>query len=447
MSKQDGSTRQVSDGDVDDSSAPILHVDMDAFYASVELLEHPELIGRPVIVAHDSARAVVTAATYEARAFGVNSAMPLSIAKRRCPQAIVLEPHYERYSHYSGVVMNIFDEFTPRVERLGIDEAFLDVAGAQKSIGSPLKVAELLRARVFSATGLRCSVGAAATKFVAKLASSRAKPNGVLVIPAPDTLTFLHPLPISAIWGVGAKTEEILVGRGIRTIGALALTPQDDLTKFVGVAAAVKLHELSWGRDARAVVPRAEEKSAGHEVTFETDVSDPDIIRRELLRLAGQVGARLRRSGLETRTVALKLRFSDFSTITRSRTIAEPTSVGRMIYEAVRSLYEAEHRQFASIRLVGVRAEHLVPAGSSAMGLWDDAAAWRDAEEAIDAVGAKFSSGLVGPARLLGTPSGGRNKSAPPPPSAVLDVGGHSGADDVDDVDDVADVAGVGGAE
>jgi DNA polymerase-4 len=419
MSKQDGSARQVTTGEVDDSSAPILHVDMDAFFASVELLEHPELVGKPVIVANDSMRAVVTAATYEARKFGVNSAMPLSIAKRRCPHAIVLEPHFERYSHYSGIVMNIFDEFTPRVERLGIDEAFLDVAGAAKAIGSPLRVAELLRARVFETTGLRCSVGAAATKFVAKLASSRAKPNGVLVIPAADTVRFLHPLPINAMWGVGAKTEAVLLGRGIRTIGALAATSSEELTRLVGVAGAAKLHELSWGIDERAVLPRADEKSVGHEVTFETDVTDPDVIRRELLRMSGQVAARLRRAGMEARTVALKLRFSDFSTITRSRTIAEPTSVGRVIFEEVRSLYEVERRQSASIRLVGVRAEQLLPAGSSALGLWDDSANWRDAEDVIDAVGVKFTSGLVGPARLLGTPSGGRNKaeSKPPPPT------------------------------
>ena len=418
MSKQDGSARQVTTDEVDDSSAPILHVDMDAFFASVELLEHPELVGKPVIVANDSVRAVVTAATYEARKFGVNSAMPLSIAKRRCPQAIVLEPHFERYSHYSGIVMNIFDEFTPQVERLGIDEAFLDVAGAAKAIGSPLRVAELLRARVFETSGLRCSVGAAATKFVAKLASSRAKPNGVLVIPAADTVRFLHPLPINAMWGVGAKTEAILLGRGIRTIGVLAATSMDELTRFVGVAAASKLHELSWGIDERAVLPRAEEKSVGHEVTFETDVTDPDVIRRELLRMSGQVAARLRRAGMEARTVALKLRFSDFSTITRSRTIAEPTCVGRVIYEEVRSIYEAERRQSASIRLVGVRVEQLLPAGSSALGLWDDSANWRDAEDVIDAVGVKFTSGLVGPARLLGTPAGGRNKAEPKPPPA-----------------------------
>ena len=206
VSKQDGSGRQVTAATaIDDVSAHILHVDMDAFFASVELLEHPELVGKPVIVGHPSARSVVTAATYEARKFGVNSAMPMAVALRRCPQAIVLEPHYDRYTHFSGIVMDLFRDVTPHVEVLGIDEAFLDVASARRLLGTPWQIGTLIRERVFTETGLRCSVGAAATKYVAKLASSRSKPDGLLVVPEADTLGFLHPQPISALWGVGVK--------------------------------------------------------------------------------------------------------------------------------------------------------------------------------------------------------------------------------------------------
>ena len=203
MSKQDGSGRQVTDEPSDDLTAHILHVDMDAFYASVELLEHPELVGRPVIVGHRSSRSVVTAATYEARKFGVNSAMPMAIALRRCPQAIVLEPHFERYTHFSKQVMGLLGEVTPMVEPLSIDEAFLDVAGARRLLGTPWQIGTRLRERVFSQTGLHCSVGAASTKFVAKLASSRSKPDGLLVVPASETIAFLHPQPVTALWGVG----------------------------------------------------------------------------------------------------------------------------------------------------------------------------------------------------------------------------------------------------
>jgi DNA polymerase-4 len=401
MSKQDGSARQTTLHGVDDTSATILHVDMDAFFASVELLERPDLRGKPVIVAHDSARSVVTAATYEARKFGVNSAMPLALAKRRCPQAIVLEPHFERYNHYSKIVMAICDDLTPRVERLGIDEAFLDVAGARHVIGSPVAVATRLRERVRDETGLICSVGAAATKFVAKLASGRSKPDGLLVIPEEGTLAFLHPLPISQLWGVGGKTEEQLTRLGLRTIGDLATAPIASLTRAIGRAGAQKLHDLSWGIDPRSVETRSVEKSAGHEVTFETDVTNPDTIRRELLRLSSMVAVRLRRGGVTGRTVVLKLRFGDFTTITRSRTLTESTDLGRRIYEEVSEVYEALGKQYEPIRLVGVRMEQLSEGGGQAS-LWDDDEDWREAEGVMDAVTARFGKSFISPASLVG---------------------------------------------
>jgi Nucleotidyltransferase/DNA polymerase involved in DNA repair len=401
VSKQDGSGRQVSAAPVDALDPHILHVDMDAFFASVELLDHPELVGRPVIVGHPSARSVVTAATYEARKFGVNSAMPMAVALRRCPHAVVLEPHYDRYQKFSRIVMDLFRDVTPLVEVLGIDEAFLDVAGARRLLGTPWQIGTRIRETVYAETGLRCSVGAAATKYVAKLASSRAKPDGLLVIPAAETLAFLHPQPISALWGVGAKTAERLERLGLRTVGDVAAIPLDSLERAVGPATATHLHELSWGRDPRVVTTESAEKSIGHERTFERNIVDRAELERELLRLSNAVGARLRRGGIHARTIALKLRFDDFSTITRSRTLAEPTDLGRRIYEEARSLYADSGRAGEPVRLLGVRAEQLTGDGVAA-GLWDDDEDWREAEHAVDAIAAKFGRNLVRPATLLG---------------------------------------------
>jgi DNA polymerase-4 len=401
VSKQDGSGRQITATPVDDLTAHILHVDMDAFFASVELLEHPELVGRPVIVGHPSARSVVTAATYEARRFGVNSAMPLAVALRLCPQAIVLEPHYDRYTMYSAIVMNLFRDVTPMVEVLGIDEAFLDVAGARRLMGTPWQIGTLIRERVFATTGLRCSVGAAATKYVAKLASSRSKPDGLLVVPEAETLDFLHPQPISALWGVGAKTAEKLERLGLRTVGDVANIPTDALTRAIGPAMAAHFHALAWGRDPRVIVTEHNEKSIGHERTFEANISDVALLEKEMLRLSNAVGVRLRRAGVQARTVALKLRFGDFSTISRSRTLAEPTDLGRRIYEEARSLYAESGRTGEPIRLVGVRGEQLT-GRVAGLGLWDDDGDWREAEHAVDAITAKFGRSLVRPATLLG---------------------------------------------
>lgn len=398
MGKQDGSARLTSALDVDDSTATILHVDMDAFFASVELLERPDLRGLPVIVAHDAARSVVTAATYEARKFGVNSAMPLAIAKRRCPQAVILEPHFDRYQHYSRVVFGICDDLTPSVERLGIDEAFLDVAGAGRVIGSPARVASILRERVRTETGLVCSVGAAASKFVAKLASGQSKPDGLLVVPRDETVAFLRPLPISLLWGVGAKTEATLKNLGLHTIGDLADTPVATLKRMVGEGSGSKLHDLAWGIDPRTVQPRAEEKSVGHEETFGVDITDDRVIRRELLRLSSMVAVRLREAGLSTRTVAIKVRFSDFSTVTRSHTITDPTSTGRRIFEEAMALYRALGRD-EPIRLIGVRAEQLGTAGSAT--LWDVDEVWTQTEGVMDALAERFGRGTVTQASLL----------------------------------------------
>jgi DNA polymerase IV len=405
VSKQDGRGRRHSPEPVDDPAATIMHLDLDAFFASVELLERPDLRGLPVIVGGRGGRSVVTAATYEARKYGVNSAMPMSVALRRCPNAIVLEPHFERYRHFSKVVMSLCGDVTPLVEQLSIDEAFMDVAGARRLLGTPWQIGTALRARVFAETGLHCSIGIATTKFIAKLASGLAKPDGLLVVPGETTLQFLHPLPISALWGVGAKTAEQLERLGLRTVGDVANTPPTSLTKMLGAAAGHKLHELSWARDPRAVETSREEKSVGHEVTFEYDVTDPAVLRRELLRMSDLVAVRLRRAGLVGRTVVLKLRYGDFTTITRSRKLEEPTDLGRRIYEEVVGVYSAVERADARIRLIGVRMEQLIPSSETVLGLWDTDEGWRDAEEAIDAVSARFGRGFVRPATLVNPPS------------------------------------------
>jgi DNA polymerase-4 len=327
--------------------------------------------------------------------------MPMAVALRRCPHAIVLEPHYDRYVKFSGQVMDLFRDVTPHVEVLGIDEAFLDVASARRLMGTPWQIGTLIRQRVFAETGLRCSVGAASTKYVAKLASSRSKPDGLLVVPATDTLAFLHPQPISALWGVGPKTGEKLERLGLRTVGDVATMPLDALTRALGVAAAAHLHALSWARDPRTVVTEVAEKSVGHERTFETNIADIALLEKEMLRLSNAVGVRLRRAGAQARTISLKLRFDDFSTITRSRTLGEPTDLGRRIYEEARLLYGDSGRAGEPVRLLGVRGEHL--SGQVAgLGLWDDDSDWREAEHTVDAITAKFGRALVRPATLLG---------------------------------------------
>lgn len=401
MSKQDGSGRQVTTAPVDDPSASIMHIDMDAFFASVELLDHPELRGKPVIVGHVGPRSVVTAATYEARKFGVNSAMPMAVALRHCPQAIVLEPHMERYRDASARVMSIFDSITPLVERLSIDEAFLDVSGARKLLGTPWQIGTMIRRRVYEELGLTCSVGIAATKFVAKLASSTAKPDGLLVVPAARTQEFLDPLPVSALWGVGAATEEAMHRRGLRTVADVRSTPIGSLISGLGEASGARLHALARGYDPRVVDTRTVEKSVGHEITFADDVADPVLVRRELLRLADRVATRMRRSGVRARTVAVKVRFGDFSTLTRSRTLAEPSDTGRVLYEAAAELLTAANPMSRPVRLIGVRGEQLVDADEVAFSLWSETEDWREAELAVDDVAKRFGSGAVRPASLL----------------------------------------------
>lgn len=396
----------------DDTHCTVLHVDMDAFFASVELVDRPELRGRPVVVGGTGSRGVVCSATYEARARGVHSAMPMARVRRICPEAVLVEPRHERYHEVSTAVMEIFRSVTPAVEPISTDEAFLEVAGARRLLGSPTRIAELVRARVAEQESITCSVGIAATKFMAKLASGRAKPDGLLVVPRDDTVRFLHQMPVGALWGVGQRTEEALARLGLRTVADVAHTPVDTLRRAVGRAAGTHLHELSWGRDPRPVVPEHVEKSVGAEETFAQDVDDPQTVLRELLRLAEKVAARARAGGHVARVVTVKVRFADFTTITRSRTLAEPTDVARTVYTTARGLYGALGLDRARIRLVGVRLEGLAPVGSGHHQLtWDEPAhGWREAERAMDDVAARFGAGLVTPAALV---RGARRKGEP----------------------------------
>ena len=401
----------------DDAGCTVLHVDMDAFYASVELISRPELRGTPVIVGGGS-RSVVLSATYEARRFGVHSAMPMTRARRLCPQATVVTPSHGLYSRASAGVMEIFRSVTPLVEPLSLDEAFLDVAGAVRRLGRPAEIGQLIRDRVADEQGITCSVGIATSKFVAKLASTRSKPDGMLVVPAAGVVAFLHPLPVGALWGVGEKTEKELTRLGLHTVGDIAHTPEQTLVRALGQASGSHLHALSWGRDERRVVPHEPDKSIGAEETFARDVDDPDVVRRELLRLAERTAGRLRTAGLAGRTISLKIRFADFTTITRARTLPEATDVAAVLYATARQLYEALGLDRARLRLVGIRVEGLVESESAPrqLLLGERAHGRREVEQAADRAGLRFGSGVVRPASLV-DPTG----TAEPPRNAPTD--------------------------
>jgi DNA polymerase-4 len=387
----------------DDTGCTVLHVDMDAFYASVELRRHPELAGRPMIVGGIGNRGVVCSANYPARQYGVRSAMPMSRARRLCPQAAVLPPDMSTYAQVSRGVMEIFRSVTPLVEPRSLDEAFLDVAGAIRLLGRPAEIGALIRRRVAAEHDITCSVGIAPSKFLAKLASARCKPDGLLVVAADGVLDFLHPLPIAALWGVGERTAEQLARLGLRTVGELAQTPRSALQHAVGRSVGGHLHELAWGRDAGRVSPDEQDKSISAEETFDVDVTDVRVIHRELLRLSERVASRLRGGAQLGRTVSIKVRFGDFSTITRARTLPSPTDVGHDLYTTSRQLYDALGVGGARIRLVGVRVEGLLAADGAhlQLQLGEKERGWRDADQAVDRAVSRFGPGAVRPAALV----------------------------------------------
>ena len=387
----------------DDSESNILHVDMDAFFASVELRDRPELKGLPVVVGHSGGRGVVTSATYEARKFGIHAAMSMTEATRRCPKAIFIEPNHEKYSEVSEKLQEIYLSFTPLVEPLSVDEAFLDVSGSRKLLGTPIEIGKKLREKVFQEENITCSVGIAPTKFIAKLASTRAKPDGLIVVSPKEVIDFLHPLPVGALWGVGGKTEEVLKRLGLFKVSDIANLSLKTLKRALGDGIAEHLYELSWGKDERSVETNEPEKSVGNEETFSKDLDQAEDILREVLRLSEKVAARLRQAGLMGRTITLKVRFSNFSTITRSKTLLDPTDVAKEIYEVAKSLFEGLKLDQVRVRLVGVRVEKLVEEeqANRQLLLGENEKGWREIDKASDKANARFGDEAIKPARLL----------------------------------------------
>ncbi|MFM7063305.1 MAG: DNA polymerase IV, partial [Actinomycetes bacterium] len=343
----------------------VLHVDMDAFFVSCELLRRPELRGRPVVVGGSGDRGVVAAASYEARAYGVHSALSSAVARRRCPDAVFVHGDHAYYSKVSGRIMDLFRSVTPLVEPLSLDEAVLDVTGARRLLGEGARIAAELRARVLDEVGLTCSVGVAPSKFLAKLASEEAKPTatpsgpvfgpGVFEVRPGEELAFLHPLDVSALWGVGPKTLAKLRNLGVTTVGDLAALPQEPLVAALGRGSGEHLWALAHAVDDRPVVPDQAAKSVSHEVTFPVDLTDPEELHRELVRLADSVAARLRRAGLRSRTISVKVRYPDRETVTRSRTLEQSTDRSRAVVAVADELLLSlpVHR---GVRLLGVAA-------------------------------------------------------------------------------------------
>ena len=394
-------SRFVSDVMLEHST--ILHVDMDAFFASVSELDYPQYRGKPLVVGAGS-RGVVLSANYAARKFGIRAAMPVARAQRMAPTAIFIPPDHERYSEVSRRVMEIFFEYTPYVEPLSLDEAFLDVTGSRRLFGSGREIAQAIRKRVSDQEKITCSVGISTTKFIAKLASGRCKPDGVLEIAHDRILTFLHPLPVNEIWGVGPKTNEELQRLGLRTVADIAHTPIETLKRALGESAGVALYELAWARDYREVVPDAPEKSISAAETFSYDLEDREEIFRELLRLTERATHRLRKRELRSKTIGLKVRFSDFTTITRSKTVALPINGTHEIYEIAKELFLALKIDGARIRLLGVSLENLSDETGAVeqLELGEREIGWREAQAAIDRAIMRFGRGSVLPARLVG---------------------------------------------
>ena len=393
------------------AAEPILHVDLDAFYASVEVLKDPSLAGKPVVVGSSAFRGVVMSASYEARARGLHSAMPSVRARRLCPDAVFVPPDFESYRAYSNRFREILLAHTPVVEPIALDEAFLDVGGATLLFGSPPEIAGRIRAQVSGELGLTASVGVARTKLVAKLASTQAKPDGMIHVRSEGTLAFVHPLPVGALWGVGEKTAETLQRLGIRTVGELARTPEAILDRVLGEGHARALHRLSNGEDGRSVVPFEAPKSVSNEETYPADLDDPDEIRKQLLALSHRVAERLRADGYRARTVTVKLRLASFTTLTRSRTIKDATDLASDLYRVARELFEALPPARRRFRLLGVAATGLQPGGAEQLAI-ARAGRWDDAERAMDRVHRRFGQAAAVPATLLG--SGARRRHRPP---------------------------------
>ena len=386
---------------IDEAQEPtILHVDMDAFYASVAELDNPQYKGKALVVGA-GVRGVVLSANYEARKFGIRAAMPVGRAKRMAPHAIFIPPEHHRYSEISERVMAIFNSYTPLVEPISLDEAFLDVTGSKKLFGTGREIAALIRAQVEKEEGITCSVGIAPSKFIAKLASQHCKPNGMLEIKSDRILEFLHPLPVRAIWGVGPKTAESLDRLGLHTVADIANTARSTHIRALGDATGESLYELAWGRDYRDVVVNEPEKSIGNEETFSRDIDSPEEILREFLRMTEKATARLRDASLFAKTITIKIKFADFSSITRSKTLPLAIDGTHETYEVVKKLYLALRNDGARIRLVGVSLSNLQEDVPVQLELGARERGWREADSAIDKATARFGRASVRPGRLI----------------------------------------------
>lgn len=385
---------------------PVLHVDMDAFYASVAIRDRPELWDVPVI-AGAGPRGVVLSANYAARRYGVRSAMPGAQARRLCPQAVIVTPDFATVERVATAVRDIFRSVTAVVEVMSVDEAFLDVSGAVRRLGPPELIAESVRARIRDELRITCSVGVAASHSVAKLASRRAKPDGVVVVRPADLAEFLHPLDVGELYGIGPRTRTRLHRLGLTTVADVLDVPLRELRERVGDGLADRLHALARGADHRLVTPRRDdgesERSMGAQETFGRDVDDRDTVVRELLRLTTKVTGRMRRAGVVGRTVTITVRFSDFTTITRSRTITQPTDLTRRVHLTAVRLYDGLELRGVRIRLVGVRVTGLAERSTTERQgvLGEREHGWSDVDRAVDRAVGRFGSRAVAPATLL----------------------------------------------
>ena len=372
----------------------VLHIDMDAFYASVEQLDHPELRGKPVIVGGSSNRGVVSAASYEARKFGVRSAMPIFQAKKRCPQGIFVPVRMHRYKEMSNQVMEILEKYSPIVEQVSIDEAYLDLTGLERLHGSPEQIARRIKEEIRRVTSLSCSVGIAPNKFLAKVASETNKPDGLTIIASRDAATVAHSLPVGKVPGVGKKTVDRLEKLRVLTLGDLFTQRETVLLKTVGKFAYTLL-EFARGRDDSSVVPHTDAKSISSEETFEENTNDFEVLKKELLAQAEEVGRRLRRNELKGSTVTLKLRRADFVRITRSISFSEATDSTEAIYEWALTLLEAVDLS-EKFRLIGIAVSGFGAGQGRATQLNLFARengrhhSWRDVEKAMDSITEKF---------------------------------------------------------
>lgn len=385
-------------------SRVVLHIDMDAFYAAVEVREDPSLEGKPLIIGHKGRRGVVSTCSYEARRFGVRSAMPSITAMRLCPDGVWLPGRMDLYVAVSRELRRIFDAFSPLVEPLSIDEAFLDLTGIARDLDAGARAARELKERIRREQRLSASVGVAPTKFLAKLASDLDKPDGLVVFPVEEVPARLWPMPVQKLWGVGPKSAEKLERAGMRCVGDLLRAGEGRLTEVLGPAAAAHLLSLARGEDPRPVVPDRDAKSISEERTYAEDLRDPDIIERAILERAEGVARQLRREGIAARTVHLKVRTGDFVTWTRTKTLLSPTSLGEEIFTAAREMYRTRIELAGKgVRLLGVGTSHFAPEGEGQLDLFAEPARDRAtrAARAADAIAKKFGDGIITKARLV----------------------------------------------